>query len=312
MNNTIGFNNKKNIWTSKYTYTSSNYASLDKQFFSCRKTVLASDDVVCWEHNTNPLRNNFYGEQAKSAIAVSFNDNPSQNKLYKTFSVEGSENLQGSLHSFSASETLQPGKTPLTIDVNTLKNKGGILYGNIPRDPRIKANVNMKFVGATSIDTQVSLLTQDLYFFNGVVGNTAFTLDQSTKFAFVFGNPTSPVTISSAGSVTTIQEDTDFYTLDSGFSLPSAEQLNSAELEEMSDKGIVFKATLQAYTAFLNSLQSTDGVVSIFAITDPEINGDFLRGQYAEVAMTLGTGAEPFELYSLNVNYEPTDLDHSK
>ena len=312
MKNTIGFNNKKNIWTSKYSYTSSNYASLDKQFFSCRKKVLSADDTVCWEHNTNPTRNNFYGEQHKSAIAVSFNDNPSQNKLYKTFSVEGSENLAGSLHSFSTSETLQPQKTPLTINVNTLKNKGGILYGNIPKDPRIKANVNMKFVGSTSRETTAQALGQDLYFFNGVVGNTAFTLDQSTKFAFVFGNSISPVVIQPSGSSISVDENTDFYTLNSGFMCPSVAELDSAEVDGLSSKGIVFKATLQAYAAFLNLLQGTDGIVSIFAITDPAINGDFLRGQYAEVSMAIGSGPEPFELYSLNVNYEPTDLDHSK
>ncbi len=310
MKKTIGFNDKKNIWTSKYDYESSNYASLDKQFFSCRKTVEASDDVVCWEHHKNSANNNFYGAQYSSAIAVSFNDSPSQNKLYKTFSVEGSENLKGSFHTFTTSETLQPGQTPLTVNVDTLKNKGGILYGNIPKDPRIKANVNMKFIGSTSRDTTTQALGQDLYRFNGVVGNTAFTLDQSTKFAFVFGNSISPVVIAPNGGSVSLQENTDFYTLNSGFLCPSPAELDSQGIDELSGKGIIFKATLQAYATFLSSLQNTDGIVSIFAITDPEINGDFLRGQYAEAYIRLGS--DNFELYSMNVNYEPTDLDHSK
>ncbi len=310
MKKTIGFNDKKNIWTSKYDYESSNYASLDKQFFSCRKTVEASDDVVCWEHHKNSANNNFYGDQYSSAIAVSFNDNPSQNKLYKTFSVEGSENLKGSLHTFATSETLQPGQTPLTVNVDTLKNKGGILYGNIPKDPRIKANVNMKFVGSTSRETTTQSLGQDLYRFNGVVGNTAFTLDQSTKFAFVFGNSTNPVVITPSGTFVSIQENTDFYSLNSGFVSPSANQLGALDIDDPLGKGIVVKSTFQAYQSFLLSLNGTDGIVSIFAITDPEINGDFLRGQYAEAYIRLGS--DNFELYSMNVNYEPTDLDHSK
>ena len=310
MKNTIGFNDKKNIWTSKYDYESSNYASLDKQFFSCRKTVEASDDVVCWEHHKNSANNNFYGTQYSSAIAVSFNDNPSQNKLYKTFSVEGSENLKGSLHSFATSETLQPGQTPLTVNVDTLKNKGGILYGNIPKDPRIKANVNMKFIGSTSRETTTQSLGQDLFFFNGVLGNTAFTVDQSTKFAFVFGNSINPVVITPDGSPVSIEENTDFYTLSSGFVSPSLSELDALEIDDPLGKGIIVKATLQAYNAFIQSLGGTDGIVSIFAITDPEINGDFLRGQYAEAYIRLGS--DNFELYSMNVNYEPTDLDHSK
>ena len=168
----------------------------------------------------------------------------------------------------------------------------------------------MKFIGSTSGETTTQALGQDLYLFNGVVGNTAFTVDQSTKFAFVFGNSTNPVVITPNGTSVSIQENTDFYTLSSGFVSPSSSQLDALEIDDPLGKGIIVKATLQAYQAFLLSLGNTDGIVSIFAITDPEINGDFLRGQYAEAYIRLGS--DNFELYSMNVNYEPTDLDHSK
>jgi hypothetical protein len=311
MKKTIGFNNKKNMWTSKYDYESSNYASLDKQFFSCRKTVKSTDDVVCWEHNKNPVNNNFYGDQYSSAIAVSFNDNPSQNKIYKTFSVEGTENLKGSLHTFTTSETLQPGKQPRAITIGTLSDKGGILYGHMPRDTRIKPNVNMKFIGSISGQTLFSTIgggLSNLYAFTNVFGNAA-SFGGRTKLIFAFGDSTNPEVILSSGASATISSNTDYYTLDSGFNLASASELENIDETILLEDGIVFSATAAALSSFQQKL-SPSGRASIFAITDPQLNGDFLRGQYAESVINLGS--DNFELYSLNLNYEPTDLDHSK
>ena len=315
MKKTIGFNNKKNIWTSKYDYESSNYASFDKRFFSCRKRVLPDDDIIAWEHGTNPANNNFYDSQYQSSIAVSFNDNPSQNKLYKTFSVEGTDNLQGAIHTFTTSETLQPNKTPLTISIGTVSNKGGILYGKVPNDPRIKNGVNMKFIGTTSLDTSLSPVSfgSDLYVFRSLFGNTAH-INNDTKFAFLFEDSVAPEVIGLNGQISLVTSDTDYYNLKSGITsatpsqLASINQLNETNINE---NGMVFKATLDAVLALEDRIfGSGSGIISIFAITDPRLNGDFLRGQHAEVAINLGS--DNFELYSLNLNYEPTDLAHSK
>jgi hypothetical protein len=50
--------------------------------------------------------------------------------------------------------------------------------------------------------------------------------------------------------------------------------------------------------------------VNVIEITPQEINGAPPRGQYAQADIVLGSA--PYELYAINVNYEPTDLDHSK
>ena len=317
MKRTIGFNNKKNIWTSKYDYESSNYASFDKRFFSCRKRVLPADDVVAWEHGTNASNNTFYGTQYPSSIAVSFNDNPSQNKLYKTFSVEGTDNLQGAVHTFTTSETLQPNKNPLSISVGTVSNKGGILYGTVPKDPRVKANVNMKFIGSTSDSTSISPAGPDLWFFEGIYGNTDH-IGPNTKFAFIFSNPQqqlttqAPIVFSLSGEPIEVTSDTDYFQdLNSGITSVGPQDITNNEVSALRTKGLLVKATAPAIAQFLQLLSaSNNATVSIFAITDPRLNGDFLRGQHAEVAINLGS--DNFELYSLNLNYEPTDLDHSK
>ena len=58
------------------------------------------------------------------------------------------------------------------------------------------------------------------------------------------------------------------------------------------------------------SLQEGSQVVTLIEVTPQEINGAPPRGQYAQADIALGSA--PYELFSLNVNYEPTDLDHSK
>jgi hypothetical protein len=52
------------------------------------------------------------------------------------------------------------------------------------------------------------------------------------------------------------------------------------------------------------------GLATLYEITPQEINGAPPRGQYAQADIVLGS--QPYELYAINVNYEPTDLDHSK
>jgi hypothetical protein len=63
------------------------------------------------------------------------------------------------------------------------------------------------------------------------------------------------------------------------------------------------------YDTFSQSF-TVDVPTTLLEITPQEINGAPPRGQYAQADIALGSA--PYELFSLNVNYEPTDLDHSK
>ena len=51
------------------------------------------------------------------------------------------------------------------------------------------------------------------------------------------------------------------------------------------------------------------GSINLFVTSESAVNGDFMRGQFAECYMVLPI--DNFELYSLNLYYEPTTLDHS-
>ena len=69
--------------------------------------------------------------------------------------------------------------------------------------------------------------------------------------------------------------------------------------------------TVPRYVDALNSLQ---GVLNedliVYAVTPTTLNGEAARGNYADVSLTF-PGAD-FELDIVNLDYEPTQLDHSR
>jgi fumarate reductase subunit C len=50
-----------------------------------------------YQHNANGSRNNFYGEQYNSQITTVFNQNPLENKIFKTINLESNEAWQANL-----------------------------------------------------------------------------------------------------------------------------------------------------------------------------------------------------------------------
>ncbi len=64
----------------------------------------------------------------------------------------------------------------------------------------------------------------------------------------------------------------------------------------------------------VNALNSVEGVLNkeiiVYAVTPTNLNGEAARGNYADVSLTF-PGAN-FELDIVNLDYEPTQLDHSR
>ena len=50
-----------------------------------------------YQHNANGSRNNFYGEQYNSQITTVFNQNPLENKIFKTINLESRSSLASKL-----------------------------------------------------------------------------------------------------------------------------------------------------------------------------------------------------------------------
>ena len=72
-------------------------------------------------------------------------------------------------------------------------------------------------------------------------------------------------------------------------------------------------ANFYKVTAFVNAMNdyiSAGNEVMLFMITDDRINGADPRGQYGD--LTVSIPAEDFEIFAVNMEYSPTELDHSK
>lgn len=140
---TIAFNNTQNYWSTRYSFIASCIASIKDHMVTARANP--SDQNIIWKHDESGNgNNNFYGEQSTSLIGVTFNDNPSQNKQYKSLSIESSDavNVQG-INTFTTNGG--PALDKSTV-VRRLTERGGVVYGNIGTESRI-TNSNVRFLG---------------------------------------------------------------------------------------------------------------------------------------------------------------------
>ena len=69
-------------WPSFYSFNPDYMIGMNNYFYTFKGGNL-------YRHNTNNIRNNFYGVQYISSIQSVFNDAPLENKLFKTLNIEG-------------------------------------------------------------------------------------------------------------------------------------------------------------------------------------------------------------------------------
>ena len=81
-NNTLTYDNQAGGWPSFYSYFPDWMIGMNNYFYSFKEGNL-------YRHNTNEVRNNFYGVQYTSTVQSVFNESPLENKLFKTINIEG-------------------------------------------------------------------------------------------------------------------------------------------------------------------------------------------------------------------------------
>lgn len=81
---TVSFTELTKGWTSRKSFLQENGVSLNGKYYTFKNGEL-------WEHNSNALRNNFYGTQYHSSIKFIFNEAPSVVKNFKTVNYEGTQ-----------------------------------------------------------------------------------------------------------------------------------------------------------------------------------------------------------------------------
>ena len=90
MEYTLTYSEMVQGWVSFYSYIPDWMIGMNNYFYTFNGGNL-------YRHNTNVLRNNFYGVQYNSLIQSVFNDSPLENKLFKTVSIQGDDSWETTL-----------------------------------------------------------------------------------------------------------------------------------------------------------------------------------------------------------------------
>lgn len=246
-----------------------------------------------YRHDSDAVgRTIFYGGAAAgSAIALTFNEKPSRNKIYKAMSLESTPNVNG-VSVITVNNSTVPDASANT-NATVIQNRGGILYGDVGFDNRL-TNANVKAVGVVTdiaFNAGVNILAidfldggwsynqgGDVKYFLGSVSYDGQGNTTTTYFQFAVNNP---INITTYAQIPTALQP-------GGLSDPIGTNMLAMVGGQITDP-------------------QTPNLI-LYSATPGEDNGEQARGQTADVVLTLGS--QPYELYALNMLYEETDLDH--
>ena len=155
---TISFDPTSKRWKSRYSYDTSCFDSLENTLLSFNTSTAGED--VCYYHDSNSAKNTFYGVQTDSQISVSFNANPSSNKVYNSLSLEGSSliNTRSRLITNYSTDNQQDNTTQ---DWEGFTEKGGIFYAGVTKVASSSNENSLKFVGEITGASSVRLNEQE-------------------------------------------------------------------------------------------------------------------------------------------------------
>lgn len=310
MPTTIAYSNKGGYWKTKYTWFASFMEKVGRKFFTSSIDGASESSgypsKLVWRHNSDDdeLRTNYYDQVWGSGVSVSFNDRVSSNKIYKSISLEGTSNIQDeSFNTFVVNADNNPAKQ---FSMGRIKDKGGILYGHIGMSKTLLDGSNIEAIGTIEktdfIDGTGLAVAAGKY----NLKRTNSAVKNKSKYIYMKDNGDF---FNMAGVQITFNSDASY--LNPDFLEPFNLEIFEANpfLQFLPVGGV--DGYSNAFDSFIGFGQIVgEGSATLLEITPQEINGAPPRGQYAQADIVLGS--QPYELYAINVNYEPTDLDHSK
>jgi hypothetical protein len=307
MSLTIAYNHKGGYWKTRYSFFASFMNSVGRRFFSSPSRPVEPTQSVVYEHNddNDDNRTNFYGEVGGSSIAACFNENVSSNKIYKSFSIEGTSNISG-INTFVVNSDNSPDKQ---FSMGPIEDRGGVLYGHIGLSNTLLDGSNIRVIGSFNVNA-ISIGAQDEIILDSfdynfrhkkesVKGSSKFLFRSDVTGAF-YNFDLIQVQIGENVSYSNITGDPVSLSI-----LPDGSaSFKKADGSQFLIEGPTSVGNLQQ----IQNLETS--TVTLIEVTPQNINGASPRGQYAQTRLTLGSA--PYELLCLNLNYEPTNLDHSK
>ena len=258
---------------------------MDKVFASFQTEIENRNPF--YRHNAGGY-NTFYGSPAGSGFAVSFNQRPSENKILKSISVEGASNSTPDAIVVANNSTVA-GQAKQS-DVIAFDDHGGIMYGVIQGLNR-NSTANINLVGR-------------------IVVNDSFSVEgDAVNGTFIYHD----------GGQSHVLNDIPYVL---GVNLESGPEIVSNTIDSVDLSGtfeqvpdnIVFGGdntlTINGLSAGLAAQLPDQTNIYVYAVTPTVVNGDMLRGQYADAVFTFGN--QNWEVFAVNLEYEPTTYDHSR
>ena len=313
---TFAYSERQSAWTTRYSFVPTCYASSGDEMLSFKDNV-----GTAWLHDKNSARNDFYGVKNKSSIELSFNDDPSSVKIFKSVSLETNRNNWSYI--FSTNEEYDDSNNQQSLLTSKiLEDKEGFKYLEVPRS-RLNSSANIVPVpGATSIEGLFSEVLQEIL----LEGNPNVLVDVNLNAIEVSSFPSAPFgnsiillasfddpdlsgqlqTLSSFSSATPpfivlqnslLGVDINIVSIGNGvmtLSLPIPSNL-------LDDTGFI-TLYLQAFEQYLTTASN------LFAVSPAEINGDEMRGPYLNLRLESAS-SKPLELHSINAEYAFSKLD---
>ena len=320
---TFAFSTRSDTWTSRYSFDPTCYMT------SGNKMLSSKDGSGVWLHDQLSTRNSFYGNPAaKSSITVSANQDPSAIKMYKSLSLEtNTKNWTAEV----CTNVEYEGKEKQKGSIDSFEKKEGFQYAEMPRDV---LNSTRNIVGKPFT---VSSLTEEYGF------GDAFTIsDDFTGELYEGGSvPEGFSAFTVIAEEGFIPEDyaysktfnVSLYNVQNGsllelFDVAEAEgfpQYNADPLalyvlgHKEYEGNVLLKLAYEKVPANAdgeapfqsNIFQLASSVLysnQLVFVVKPEIDGDQLRGPYANVEVSTQTDKHA-EIHAINVDYEFSKLD---
>lgn len=353
---TVAFKTSANAWTSRYSFDSSCFAHVDNVMVSFDTEVAGGSNIV-HTHDVDAGKNSFYGVVADSQFTVSFNDNPSKNKVYKAVSLEGA-NLSKASSSFVANLSPDFNQAREGQVFESFVEKGGVFYGGLTKsnltDPtnNLKAVAGIKRVKRLTNAPSPESVNNGVFPFQGYTAGDVFdtVIFEVTPYPhykqlgsasgeqvvskYVFGfltdqgvdlrapkvdiNPDSTFVLDTASDEVLGRQETFANQPDGVVNATGVSKYRNHLVARLNDdvvgeapEGVdVTNLKVEVFVNAVNSYLSNGGEIMLFMVTDDRINGADPRGQYGDLTVTVT--ASDFEIFAVNMEYSPTELDHSK
>ena len=315
---TFAFSTRSDTWTSRYSFDPTCYMT------SGNKMLSSKDGSGVWLHDQLSTRNSFYGNPAaKSSITVSANQDPSAIKMYKSLSLETNTK---EWTAEVCTNVEYEGKEKQKGSIDSFEKKEGFQYAEMPRDV---LNSTENIVGRPFT---VSSLIEEYGFGDAFAISDDFTAELQEGG---YDNSQGFTSFSVIAEEGFIPEDyaysktfnVSLYNVQNGsllelFDVPGSveyPQYNADPLalyvlghKEYEGKVLLMLAYEKISNTLQNNIFFTEGSVlysnQLVFVVKPEIDGDQLRGPYANVEVSTQTDKHA-EIHAINVDYEFSNLD---